>query len=255
MDLSGLRAKVTLTVVLLSLPLAGWTLSPQQYDLDTQLEELAAFLPDGEGDGKMLIMAYCTGCHSPAEVKNLIETRTGRDKTAWMNLISWMIGIKNAPIAPEDREPIADYLTEHFGPLSLSSSGTILSAVAKLAPTPGGTAQGNAIFQQLGNEVKVTLEMHGLSPGGYAVAIEKGADCSTMGTVDDRAATGELATFQADTSGQAHLQTSTTRFTLSAGPNSVEGETVIVYAHRHSYANPSAANVGKVVVCGVVKLE
>jgi hypothetical protein len=93
---------------------------PQVKDAD--VDELEALLPNDDGDGKMLVMVYCTGCHSAAETKHNIAGRKGGNKGTWADLVDRMVIVRKAPIPREDIKAIVDYLARHFGP-PLPSSG------------------------------------------------------------------------------------------------------------------------------------
>ncbi|MBI4455453.1 MAG: superoxide dismutase family protein [Acidobacteria bacterium] len=236
-----MKRKIIGTVILLSLSIALLALSPQQYDTDRQMEELEAFLPNDEEGGKMLIMTYCTICHSAAHIKSTVVTKAGSDKDTWMNLIDRMIGIRSAPIPPEEVEPLAAYLTKYFGPPSSPKPGTNLTASAKLTSSGGGTAKGSATFQQIGGQVQVKVEATGLSNGKYVVSLQENGDCSRIDRVERRIM--DFGNREADASGEIRLELDTAAITVVDGPQAVVGRVVIV----------SAADAGTAVACGVVE--
>ncbi len=115
-----MKRRVTLTLVIAGFSVALLAFSPQVEDTD--VDELEALLPDDDGDGKMLVMVYCTGCHSAAETKHNIAGRKGSNKGTWGDLVNRMVTVRKAPIPREDIKVIVDYLARHFGP-PLPSSG------------------------------------------------------------------------------------------------------------------------------------
>ncbi len=115
-----MKRRVTLTLVIAGFSVALLAFPPQVEDAD--VNELEALLPDDDGDGKMLVMVYCTGCHSAAETKHNIAGRKGSDKGTWADLVNRMVTVRKAPIPREDIKVIVDYLAKHFGPPLPSSS-------------------------------------------------------------------------------------------------------------------------------------
>ncbi len=114
-----MKSKSLWTAVLLGLLVAVWTgvpaasLHAQKIQNDSD-EKLNAFLPDDEE--KVLVLVYCTVCHSAAATQERIASRAGGDQEFWTNLVRRMITVWNAQIPEEDVDPIAAYLTKHFGP-------------------------------------------------------------------------------------------------------------------------------------------
>ena len=116
-----MKQRVTWILVLAGFSVALLAFPPQEEDAN--VDELEALLPDDDGDGKMLVMVYCTGCHSAAETKHNIAGRKGSDLATWTDLVNRMVIVRKAPIPPEDIKAIVDYLAKHFGPpLSESSA-------------------------------------------------------------------------------------------------------------------------------------
>ncbi len=115
-----MKRRVTLTLVMAGFSAALLAFPPQVEDAN--VDELEALLPNDDGDGKMLVMVYCTGCHSAAETKHNIAGRKGSDKGTWADLVNRMVIVRKAPIPREDIKAIVDYLAKHFGPPLPSSS-------------------------------------------------------------------------------------------------------------------------------------
>jgi len=116
-----MKQRVTWILVLAGFSVALLAFPPQEEDAN--VDELEALLPDDDGDGKMLVMVYCTGCHSAAETKHNIAGRKGSDLATWTDLVNRMVIVRKAPIPREDIKAIVDYLAKHFGPpLSESSA-------------------------------------------------------------------------------------------------------------------------------------
>ncbi|TPG21712.1 hypothetical protein EAH87_04500 [Sphingomonas koreensis] len=62
------------------------------------------------GRGLDALLQDCSGCHSPALVKN-----ESHDAQGWDNLIGMMIG-RGAQVSDADQDAIRDYLAHNFGP-------------------------------------------------------------------------------------------------------------------------------------------
>ena len=117
-----MKQRVTWILVLAGFSVALLAFPPQEEDAN--VDELEALLPDDDGDGKMLVMVYCTGCHSAAETKHNIAGRKGSDLATWTDLVNRMVIVRKAPIPREDIKAIVDYLATHFGP-PLSDSSAV----------------------------------------------------------------------------------------------------------------------------------
>jgi len=72
-------------------------------------QDLSLLLPDEEG--KILVAAYCSMCHS---LKNTLVG--SRNQEQWVNTIDKMVFEYHAPISEEEVEVISSYLEKHAGP-------------------------------------------------------------------------------------------------------------------------------------------
>ena len=115
-----MKQRVTWTLVIAGFSVALSAFPTQVEDAD--IDELEALLPNDDGDGKMLVMVYCTGCHSAAETRHNIAGRKGSQKGTWADLVNRMVIVRKAPIPREDITVIVDYLGRHFGPPRPASS-------------------------------------------------------------------------------------------------------------------------------------
>jgi len=95
--------------------LAGWgVLSPvvpaaERTASGTGEAEEYGGLP--EGLGREEVFYACQACHSLAIVK-----QQGLDRDSWDETLVWMVEEQEmAPLDPEDRKLILDYLTTHYG--------------------------------------------------------------------------------------------------------------------------------------------
>ena len=115
-----MKQRVTWTLVIAGFSVALLAFPTQVEDAD--IDELEALLPNDDGDGKMLVMVYCTGCHSAAETSHNISGRKGSQKGTWADLVNRMVIVRKAPIPREDITVIVDYLGKYFGPPRPASS-------------------------------------------------------------------------------------------------------------------------------------
>ncbi len=71
---------------------------------------IAQDLP-GDGEGKWIVEAWCSACHSLAMV-----TQQGMSRRRWDETLVWMVEKQGMQDLPDDaREIVLDYLAEHFG--------------------------------------------------------------------------------------------------------------------------------------------
>jgi len=84
-------------------------------------QPLDALLPDGEG--KELVVDYCTRCHSTERIRQVIVDGEGGDEVFWRALVDQMVRVFNAPIASHDIDPIIAYLAKNFGPSAVGPAG------------------------------------------------------------------------------------------------------------------------------------
>ncbi|PWG61567.1 aldehyde dehydrogenase [Spiribacter halobius] len=74
-------------------------------------------LPPGEG--RTLVRALCSACHSIRLV-----TQQGKSRERWDSTLDWMVEEQGMmEPGPENREVILDYLAEHFGEDAAGSTG------------------------------------------------------------------------------------------------------------------------------------
>lgn len=69
------------------------------------------------GPGQALISTACTKCH---DLKGLPAYKGYWNKQRWLSMIDIMIE-HGAKLSIDERELVADYLTEHFGPKERSA--------------------------------------------------------------------------------------------------------------------------------------
>src|SRR5689334_827717 len=145
-------------------------------------------------------------------------------------------------------------------------------ATAVLEPTKGSKTFGEATFEQVGaDRVQVVVNVQGLKPGQqHGFHIHEVGDCSSgdgMSTkghfnplnkshahysTPERHA-GDMPAIKADSSGNAHIDTTLDVITVNPGPTSVIGRGLIVHAGSDDYKTQPTGNAGARVACGIIQ--
>lgn len=144
------------------------------------------------------------------------------------------------------------------------------SAEALLKPTKGNTAAGTVHFEQVGDMVRISALVQGLTPGAHAFHIHERGDCTAPDAASAgghfnpfgkphgdpaRAAhhAGDLPMLVAGADGKARFEALMDGMTLHNGPASLMGRGVIVHAHPDDFTTQPSGNSGARVACGVIK--
>jgi len=142
-------------------------------------------------------------------------------------------------------------------------------ATTKLEPTKGNTANGTVTFTQKGDKVVVDAKLAGLAPGSHGFHIHEKGDCSSGdgmsagGHFNPKAAahgkydagahhSGDMPNLRADANGVAKFSWEDDELTVTDGPASVVGRSVIVHRDPDDYKTQPARNSGPRVACGVI---
>ncbi|MDH5427298.1 MAG: superoxide dismutase family protein [Nitrospirota bacterium] len=126
-------------------------------------------------------------------------------------------------------------------------------------------------------EVSVTMMVKGLTPGKHAVHLHETASCVPCGAAaghfdpgphgfsspdgNHPFHSGDLINIEANPQGNAHLNTTTTRVTLSPGPLSLfdgDGSAFIIHVNPDTYCPDGAVGGcagGGRAACGIITLE
>jgi cytochrome c5 len=100
-----------------------------QVPIEVGSKDRTSALPEGEA--RNLVIATCTQCHSLGPI--VLQRKTAKQ---WTTTVRDMIA-RGAQIAPDEIQPICDYLTKSFGPDSAPQR-----AANDKAETPRGTVSG-----------------------------------------------------------------------------------------------------------------
>ena len=152
-------------------------------------------------------------------------------------------------------------------------------ALVRLAPASGSDVEGEATFTQVGDKVRMALELEGLAPGQHAVHIHARGDCAAP---DASSAgghwnpgekphgrwgepphhLGDIGNVRADAQGMARLSMTTDRWALDDGAdgvdgndglNGVSGKAVVVHAGTDDYESQPSGAAGARIGCGVIE--
>ncbi len=146
-----------------------------------------------------------------------------------------------------------------------------LQATQATQPIPGKPVTGTIRFVQRGKEVVARGQIDSLRPGqSHAVYIYENGDCSGADAMNAGAHfnpdkrghsyggsghAGDLPQVLANAqTAQADVNFVTTEFTLTPGPRSVVGKSVIVHRDADNPAAQPDGNAGPRLACGVIRL-
>jgi Cu-Zn family superoxide dismutase len=141
------------------------------------------------------------------------------------------------------------------------------AAVAQLDAPRGSAVWGSVSFVEIGGKVTVRADVRGLRPGAqFGFHIHEKSDCSAPGEhfnptgkphghyrVAERHA-GDLINLQSDAEGNAVYAFETNLLTVTAGPTSVIGRTIVIHADPDDYRTQPAGNSGDAIACGLIRV-
>ncbi len=174
-----------------------------------------------------------------------------------------------------------------FGLLTIAALALLAPALAKdkdkdknKAPKPikislqngSGKNVGSATLSQVANGVKISLNLHDLTPGEHAIHVHQNAKCDvpdfkTAGphfNPDNKKHglqnpegphAGDIVNFTADSKGRSKATVTATGVTLTDGPHSVftgAGTSLVVHAKGDDGRTDPSGNSGDRVACGLV---
>ena len=152
-----------------------------------------------------------------------------------------------------------------------TSAQTGPRATAKLEPTKGNTASGDATFEQRGSRVRVVIVVQGLKPGQeHGIHIHEVGDCSSGDGMSTKGHfnpfgkphgnpsgperhAGDLPALKAGTDGRARIDIELDIITVTAGSASVVGRGLVVHADPDDYKTQPTGNSGARIACGVIR--
>ncbi|HEY5636311.1 MAG TPA: superoxide dismutase family protein [Burkholderiales bacterium] len=146
-------------------------------------------------------------------------------------------------------------------------------ATASLVATKGNKTHGEVTFDQVGDKVRVVVQVIGLKPKQeHGFHIHEAGDCSSgdgmsakghfnphgkphgpQGSSERHA--GDLPNLKADAKGRASMTVMVDNVTVTPGPASIVGRGLIVHADPDDYKSQPVGNAGARMACGVIKGE
>lgn len=145
------------------------------------------------------------------------------------------------------------------------------SAVAELAPTKGSKVAGVVAFEQIGDELTITVDVTGLKKGKHGIHVHATGDCggrdakkagphfnphvAKHGDPDGQEHhAGDLGNLEAGADGRATLERRTTELTLADGLTSIASRSIVIHAGEDDLKSQPIGRSGKAVACGVITL-
>ena len=143
-------------------------------------------------------------------------------------------------------------------------------ATAALQATKGSKAFGEATFEEVDGKVRVIVFTQGLAPDReHGFHIHEAGDCSSGDGMSAKGHfnpqgkphghpssaerhAGDLPALQADSAGNARLETELESITVAPGPNSIVGRGLIVHADPDDYKTQPTGNAGARLACAVI---
>lgn len=144
----------------------------------------------------------------------------------------------------------------------------VTKAVAVLIPTQGSNVKGVVTFTKDGDNLKVTADLEGLTPGKHGLHIHQFGDLTSPdgksagdhfnpteqrhgGPTDVQHHMGDLGNIEAQSDGKAHLEMTLQGVSLT-GPNSIIGRSVVVHEKEDDMMSQPAGNAGSRLAVGVI---
>jgi Cu-Zn family superoxide dismutase len=153
--------------------------------------------------------------------------------------------------------------------LVLAACGEKSQATAALESRSGSNTTGTAVFEEDGDQVTLTLDVSGTTPGKHGAHIHQNGDCSAAdatsagdhwnptsknhGSPDADHHLGDLGNIEIGQDGKGRLKLSKKEWRLGDGSaQDVVGKAVIIHAGEDDLVTNPAGNSGSRVACGVI---
>jgi Cu-Zn family superoxide dismutase len=141
-------------------------------------------------------------------------------------------------------------------------------AAATIEPRNNSTVNGTATFEQVGNQVKVVIEVSGATPGQHGLHIHEKGDCSdpaktagdhfNPGKMDHGSPdspthhAGDFGSITVGEDGKGKLELTTDRLSLKGGDNAIIGRSIIFHEKPDDMVTQPSGNSGARIGCGVI---
>jgi superoxide dismutase, Cu-Zn family len=153
--------------------------------------------------------------------------------------------------------------------LALASCGGGAQATSSLESRSGSATTGTALFEEDGDQVTLTLEVSGSTPGKHGAHIHQTGDCSASdassagghwnptsrphGPADADHHLGDLGNIEIGQDGKGTLKLSKAAWKIGDGSaNDVVGKALIIHAGEDDLVTDPAGNSGSRQACGVI---
>jgi superoxide dismutase, Cu-Zn family len=147
-----------------------------------------------------------------------------------------------------------------------------LRAVATLEGRSGSDAFGVVTFTETGGIVVIRVDLSNVPPGPHGFHVHETGDCSAPdassagphfdpagdphGALHEvRSHAGDLGNLTASAAGRIQTEIRTSKLTVSSGPRSVIGRSVVLHADPDDLESQPAGDAGARIACGVVALS
>lgn len=146
-------------------------------------------------------------------------------------------------------------------------------ARAAIEARSGSSVKGEAVFSEIGGKVHVVITVTGATPGLHAVHAHETGDCSAPDAKSagshfnpDGAAhkhgapdaaehhAGDFGNMDVGANGTGIIDLTTSSITVTSGPRSVVGRSIIVHEKVDDFSQP-VGNAGARVGCGVISAQ
>lgn len=167
------------------------------------------------------------------------------------------------------------------GPPGAGAAAAAPTAQVRLL-TAAGAAAGSATLTSAANGVEIAIEVQGMAPGAHGFHIHTNGACAPgpdaasgqmvpfgaagghfdpyatrnhgrPGQSAHEAHAGEMPNILVGADGRGTLRYTHTQVTLTPGPTSVLGRTLVVHEREDDYASNPAGNSGARIACGVIE--
>jgi Cu-Zn family superoxide dismutase len=152
-----------------------------------------------------------------------------------------------------------------------TASSTDNTARAELK-NAGGQSVGTATFTQVGNAVRVVVEVQGLPPGQHGVHVHTVGKCDPPdftsagghfnplnrqhGALNPQGPhAGDLPNLTVAADGKGRLESTSELFALGSGPTSIfdaDGSALVIHAAPDDFKTDPTGNSGARIACGVI---
>ena len=154
-----------------------------------------------------------------------------------------------------------------------SSDKAAPQATATIVSASGTKVQGRALFTQLpAGGVKTEVWIENATPGTHGLHIHEKGDCSApdatsagghfnaaghphAAPADQARHNGDLGNIEVGADGKGHLEITSDLLTVSPGPDSVVGRSVIFHEKADDLKTQPTGNAGARYGCGVIQVK